>query len=235
MADTDCVAGQFCTLYPGGPTTAACSLQLSPGGFCMEGSSAFSSPSACVFGTCDGSCPQPQPSTGLGIAIAGGNVYFVSSSLQSTILSCPVSGCSLSTLSTYWTAPAMGGAPTIFGASATALYFHESEDSSDLESCGLPTCAGTPATVASNATALVAFSPTDFYVVEGYDDSATACPLSGCSSGSTPVTPDPGLDSTALGIAPNARPFALDGTAIVWATSTVFGQPGNQIVRTATP
>jgi Cys-rich repeat protein len=239
-ADSDCPAGQFCTTSPG-VTTAACSLQLSPGSNCNQGSGDFSSPLACAFGTCENStCPQAQPTTESGIAIAGGNVYFVSQSQHSSILSCPVSGCSLSTLSTYWTSPAMGGQPTLYGAGASALYFSSPQAmSDDLESCSVPTCAGAPVDVASSTGQLVAFSPTDFYIVFGGNmfggNGATACPLSGCPSGSPTITPDPSLDSTPLGVVPNARPFAVDGTAIVWATSAIFGQPGNQIVRTPAP
>jgi Cys-rich repeat protein len=238
-ADTDCPAGQFCTNYPGGPTPAACSPQLVPGSSCGQGSTGLSSPLACAFGSCENdSCPAAQPAIGAGIAIAGGNVYFVATSSQTSILSCPVAGCSLSTLSTYWTgSDAMGGQATLFGASASALYFSDSQGmSDDLESCSLPTCGGTPMSVGTNISAVLAFSPTDFYVLSDYGPStATACPLSGCPSAPSTVTPDPGLDSTPIGVAPNACPFALDGTAIVWATSNVFGQPGNQIVRTPAP
>jgi hypothetical protein len=131
-----------------------------------------------------------------------------------------------------------GQTTSIYGAGASELYFSDSQQgmSSDLESCSVPTCPGAPMSVGTNINAVLAFSPTDFYVVSDYgSSSASACPLSGCPSTLSMVTPDPSLDSTPIGVAPNACPFAVDGTAVVWATSNVFGQPGNQIVRTPAP
>jgi hypothetical protein len=232
-SDTDCPAGQFCTSYPGGPSPAACSPQLSPGAFC--GDYDFTSASVCQFGSCQqGSCPSVQPESSSGLAVAGGQLYFASASQSSAVVSCPVSGCSLSTLTTYWAAPTPAGLPVLFGASANALYFSESEGQA-LVRCSLPTCAGTPADVASNVGPVLGFSSTDFYIVPSDSSFATACPFAGCAAGSPGVTPDPALDSTPLGVYPSGRPFAVDDAAIEWATSDIFGQTGNQIVRTPTP
>jgi hypothetical protein len=182
------------------------------------------------------------------LAVGNGRLYFVASN---AIASCAAADCSWASLTEV--RPESEPSPTLVGATATSLYFTDMEG---LKRCDVASCTGTVVTLgpsvnssfgSENVLPPMAVTPTGVLVPSpdasygSYGIGASgyggywACPSAGCPAPAE-LSPDPALDPLPLGDSPpSSLPFAVDGTLVYWATSTLLGQPGSQIVTTPLP